>query len=215
MKKVFVMVALFGLPIVAYLFFASGVHNFATLPKLSDESVELAGFYDLDGELVDLEQNISILGFYGSTPSQFSGHAYNLSGKIYDNFYKYLDFQVVILVPNGTQEEVRELQRQLHDITNPLKWKFAFGEPQAIQSFYNTLKTDQELSEELATPYVFIIDKDARQRGRTDDEDKGMMYSYDTRSVAELDDKMDDDVKVLLAEYRMALKKNNTSINQE
>lgn len=207
------MVALFGLPIVAYLFFASGVHNFATLPMLSEESVELTGFYDLNGEAIDLEQSISILGFYGTAPSQFSGHAYNLSGKIYDNFYIYLDFQVVILVPNGTQEEVRELKRQLHEITNPLKWKFAFGEPEAIESFYNSLETDLALSHNLSTPYVFILDKDSRQRGRINDEDKGMMYGYDTRSVAELDDKMDDDVKVLLAEYRMALKKNNTNIN--
>lgn len=207
------MVALFGLPIVAYLFFASGVHNFATLSLLGEERVELTGFYDLDGEVVDLEQNISILGFYGTAPLEFSGHAYNLSGKIYDNFYKYLDFQVVILVPNGTQEEVRDLERQLHEITNPLKWKFAFGEPEAIESFYNTLETDFLLSENLSTPYVFILDKDSRQRGRINDEDKGMMCGYDTRSVAELDDKMDDDVKVLLAEYRMALKKNNTNIN--
>ena len=36
-----------------------------------------------------------------------------------------------------------------------------------------------------------------------------MVYGYDSRSVAELSDKMNDDVKVILAEYRLALKKNN------
>lgn len=214
MKKVFVMVALFGLPIVAYLFFASGVHDFAKLSTLGKERLELHGFTDLNGEAVSLDGSISIVGFYGHEPSEFDGHAYNLSGKIYDNYYKYLDFQVVILVPHGTEEEVRDLENQLHEITNPLKWKFAFGTPEAIRSFHAKLDTDLALSEELATPYVFILDKESLLRGRHDDEDKGLMYGYDTRSVAELDDKMDDDVKVLLAEYRMALKKNNTDLNQ-
>jgi hypothetical protein len=34
------------------------------------------------------------------------------------------------------------------------------------------------------------------------------LYGYDIRSVAVLNNKMEDDVKVLLAEYRLALKKN-------
>lgn len=209
MKKTLVLVALFGLPIVAYLFFASGVHDFAKLPLLNEDKLELEGFRDLDGELVSLDGQITIVGYYGFNPADFSGHAYNLSGKIYDNFYKYLDFQVVILVPEGTQDQVKELEGQLHQITNPLKWKFAFGEPETIEAFFQQMGTNLSLSSELSSPYVFIIDKEGRLRGRKDDQDKGLMYGYDTRSVAELDDKMDDDVKVLLAEYRMALKKNN------
>ena len=59
------------------------------------------------------------------------------------------------------------------------------------------------------TPYVFIVDKDLNLRGRDEDEDFGKVYGYDSRSVAELSDKMNDDVKVILAEYRLALKKNN------
>jgi hypothetical protein len=57
---------------------------------------------------------------------------------------------------------------------------------------------------------VFIVDKDQNLRGRTDDEDKGILYGYDSRSVSELNNKMNDDVKVILAEYRLALKKNNS-----
>lgn len=213
MKKTFVLVALFGLPIVAYLFFASGVHDFAKLPLLNQERLELEGFRDLEGEPVSLDGKISIVGFYGTNPSEFDGHAYNLSGKIYDNFYKYLDFQVVIIVPEGTQDQVKELEQQLHQITNPLKWEFAFGEPEEIESFFESMDMELSLTPELATPFVFILDKDGRLRGRKDDEDKGVMYGYDTRSVAELDDKMDDDIKVLLAEYRLALKKNNENSN--
>ena len=56
---------------------------------------------------------------------------------------------------------------------------------------------------------MFIIDKDKNVRGREDDEDEGVKYGYNTTSVAELNNKMEDDVKIILAEYRLALKKNN------
>ena len=36
------------------------------------------------------------------------------------------------------------------------------------------------------------------------------MFGYNSSSVAEINNKMVDDVKVILAEYRLALKKNNS-----
>ena len=78
-------------------------------------------------------------------------------------------------------------------------------------SFSKNLKTDLSLDENLATPYVFIIDKDRNLRGRTNDEDEGTKFGFNATSVAELNNKMEDDVKIILAEYRLALKKNNAS----
>ena len=69
------------------------------------------------------------------------------------------------------------------------------------------MKTDFNLDLNLGTPYVFIIDRDGKLRGRDDNEDT--KYGYDSRSVADINNNMVDDVKVILAEYRMALKKNN------
>ncbi len=66
------------------------------------------------------------------------------------------------------------------------------------------------MDENLQTPFVFIVDKEGNLRGRDDDEDKGLLYGYDSRRVAELNSKMNDDVKVILAEYRRALKKYDT-----
>ena len=39
--------------------------------------------------------------------------------------------------------------------------------------------------------------------------DEQTKYGFDSSSVAELNNKMVDDIMVILAEYRMALKKNN------
>ena len=63
----------------------------------------------------------------------------------------------------------------------------------------------------LHTPQVFILDKKGSLRGRDDDEDVGKLYGYNSGSVAEINAKMKDDVKVILAEYRLALKKYNDS----
>ena len=76
-----------------------------------------------------------------------------------------------------------------------------------LKRIFNSLNTDISLDSNLGTPYVFIIDRDSNLRGRDDDD--GIKYGYDSRSVADINNNMLDDVKVILAEYRMALKKNN------
>ena len=55
---------------------------------------------------------------------------------------------------------------------------------------------------------MFIIDKERKLRGRQKDADEGTKYGFNTTSVADLNNKMKDDVKIILAEYRLALKKN-------
>ena len=76
-------------------------------------------------------------------------------------------------------------------------------------NLFKTLKTDLSLSDSMAISTVFIIDKLKNLRGRDDDEDIGTLFGYNSSSVAEINNKMVDDVKVILAEYRLALKKNN------
>jgi hypothetical protein len=44
-------------------------------------------------------------------------------------------------------------------------------------------------------------------RGRDKDDDGNELYGYDTGSIGVLNNKMNDDVKVILAEYRLELKK--------
>lgn len=210
MKKLFVVGVLFALPIVAYLFFASGVNDFAKLPVLTENIQTLEGFQGLDGEEVQFDEKITILGFFGKDPSDYTGNTYNLASKIYDNYYKFNDFQVVILAAEGSQDQAREIKKKMENIVDPQKWKFAFGNPKDIKNLFRNLGTKLILQEDLGSPYVFIIDKKGNLRGRNDDEDKGLLYGYDTRSVAELNDKMEDDVKVILAEYRLELKKYNS-----
>jgi len=205
MKKTFVLLVLFVLPIVAYLFFASGVNNFGKLPILTESITDVTV---LDEE-TSLKNKITILGFLGSDVNGKKGNAFNLNQKIYKRFYEFNDFQFVMISPKGTENAVVELKKELGALVDIKKWKFIHADEEAITGFFSNLKTDLTLDENLGTPYVFIIDKDLNLRGRTNDEDEGTKFGFNTTSVAELNNKMEDDVKVILAEYRLALKKNN------
>ena len=205
MKKAFVLIVLFVLPIVAYLFFASGVNNFGRLPVLT-ENVEELNF----SKEVRFKDKISVLGFLGTNVDSRKGNAFNLNQKIYKRFHEFNDFQFVMVVPNGTEDKVDEIKKELITLSEIDKWNFVFATQEEIMALYSSLKTDIQLDDRLGTSYVFIIDKNFKLRGRTKDEDEGTKYGFNSNSVADLNNKMVDDIKIVLAEYRLALKKNNT-----
>ncbi len=207
MKKTFVLVVLFVLPLVAYLFFASGVNNFGRLPMLTEQIKQLPP-NDSDATF---EDKITILGFLGKNVEMKKGNAFNLNQKIYKPFYEFNDFQILMLMPKGTETKIDELKKELGGLADIRNWRFVFMEDQQIQEIFDSLQSDLTLDASLGTPYVFIIDKDGSLRGRTDDDDVGVKYGYNATSVAELNNKMEDDVKIILAEYRLALKKNNAN----
>ncbi len=206
MKKSFVLFVLFVLPLVVYLFFASGVNNFGKLAILTEKVNGLNG----NPSSIALEDKITILGFLGSDLDHKKGHAFNLNQKIYKRFYEFDDFQFVMVVPKGMEEKTIGLKKELGTLSDTDKWNFIFMKKNDITDLFGSLKTDLSLDENLSTPYVFIIDKDRNLRGRNDDEDEGTKYGFDATSVADLNNKMVDDVKIILAEYRLALKKNTS-----
>lgn len=211
MKKFFVLGVLFVLPLVAYLFFSSGVNNFAKLPILTRNVNNLSNFQSLNGDRVVLNNKITILSIYGSDIEVREGNAFNLNEKIYDKNYQFNDFQFVVLAEKGTEEQAKELLKELSTTIDASKWNFLFGTKIDIEKFYQSLKIDVPLDENKSTSYAFIIDKSRNLRGRGREKEKYdlVKYGYDTSSVAELSNVMTDDVKVILAEYRLELKKYN------
>ena len=203
MKKYIVLTILFVLPLVAYLFFASGVNNFAKLPVLKDNITSTSSYSE-----IKLEDKISIIFFLGNNIGDRQGDALNLNQKIYKRFYQFNDFQFVVICPIGSENLANDLKNKLESGTNTNmeKWNFLFLEPDSIIDIFNSLSTDVNLDYNYGSPYVYIIDKKLSQRGRNDD--NGIKFGYDSRSVADINNFMVDDVKVILAEYRLALKKN-------
>ena len=205
MKKTLVLVTLFILPIVIYLFFASGITNFGRLATLTENVSEI----DFATNDVSLEGKITVLGFLGKDVDNKKGNAFNLNQKIYKRFNEFNDFQFVMVMPKGTEQDVEELKKELEQLADIGKWNFVYGDEDDINRIFRSLKTNLSLDGNWSTPYVFIVDKNRVLRGRDDDEDEGVKYGFDTSSVADLNNKMEDDIKIILAEYRMALKKNN------
>lgn len=210
MQKKLVLGFLFILPLVAYMFFAAADHNFKLLPTLSEPIAELdSAVKDTKGEAIQMANNITIIGFLGSDVTSRYGHVFNLAHKIYKPYSKFQDLQFVMLLPEGTEAELPKLLSELEKIESTENWRFVFASELQIKSLYTDLSVPYSLQADLGSDYMFIVDKDKKLRGRTDDEDVQTLYGYDASDVALLDDKMNDDVKVILAEYRRALKKND------
>jgi len=210
-NKIILSILFFG-PLVFYLFLLTGTNNFAKLPVLTNNVDDVVDFNSEND--IELKNNISILCFFGEDLLQHKTNALNLNEKIYKHFYGFKDFQFVVVLPKGSEEKAKQLKKELGVTTNVDKWYFIFGAEKEVQNMFESLNTTYKLDEHLYTPYAFIIDREMNLRGRNDDEDTidGMLYGYNAESVATVHQEMVDDVKVVLAEYRLALKKNKRKI---
>ena len=204
MRKYIVLTTLFVLPLIVYLFFASGINNFAKLPVVTQDVMEISGISNQS-----IKNKITILGFFGKNVKDRYGDAGNLNQEIYKRFHEFVDFQFIILQPPGTKQLTDDLLLELKRLTqtNFKNWKFVNLKEKDLVKVFESLKTNLKLDSDLGTSHVFIIDRDGNLRGRDDSD--GLKFGYDSRFVADINNNMVDDVKVILAEYRMALKKNN------
>lgn len=214
--KFTVCIFLFCLPILFYVFFASGKNGFTKLPVVKENISDLPLSKSLASDTISLKEKITILGFPGYDMLKEKGNSFNLLQKIYNKNRDFTDFQLVYILPEGTEEQAKELLKELSPMSDLYRWYFVFAPVNEIKDFYNSLDLRGGLNENLYTPYVYIIDKDLNLRGRKgfNKKDGKSEYKegYNTVSAAELHNEMSDDVKVILAEYRLALKKNNRNV---
>ena len=217
MKKVLLFVALFVVPIVAYLFFASGVNSFIKLPTVTEKIPELStNWTSVSSEPIQLENKITVLGFTGTDFSVIDGNLTNLAHKIYDRNKDFVDFQVVYIAPEGSEDKIAQFQNKLGHNLDLYRFYFVLAPLDEMVSYYEQLQLVGGLDANLGTTNVFIIDKELSLRGRKGKNKKGeeeYREGYNTISAADLHNEMSDDVKVILAEYRLALKKNNAIEN--
>jgi len=212
MKKNIVLFALFVLPIVAYLFFASGVNSFTKLPVITPKIADFGDWKSLDGKKVSLNNKITVLGFSGSDILDNRGNYFNLNEKIYKRYHGFEDLQFVVVCPLGTEADAQKLVDALKPFTDVSGWNFIFASPDQIQAFYNQMHLKGKLNDNLGTSNVFIVDKERNLRGRN--EEKDYKEGYDTFHPSELSNEMLDDFKIVLYEYRAALKKNHNATKQ-
>ena len=212
MKKNIVLFVLFVLPIVAYLFFASGINSFTKLPVITPKITDFGEWKSLNGEKVTLNNKITILGFSGTEILKNRGNYFNLNEKIYQRYHEFKDLQFVVVAPLGTEKDVKAVVDALGAFTDVSQWHFVFAKPEEIKAYFSQLKLQGNLNPDFGTPNVYIVDKERNLRGRK--EQKEYKEGYNTFHPAELSNDMLDDFKVILYEYRAALKKNHNATKQ-
>ena len=206
---------LFFLPVTFLLFLYPATHNYSPLDIVNESVLDLHNFSSNSEEKIQLKDHITVLGFFGNNPIDKNITASNLKELVYDKFKGFKRFQVVVLMPKGTEEAVQTLKQEISSYEDLRFWHFVFGEPSHIKRLFLSLKKEEDLSEDLATDHVFIIDKDLNQRGRIDDrtdneiEKNKPVYglnTYDCIEVAEIKNKMSEDMRILFTEYRQKRK---------
>lgn len=213
MKKKAVLISLFILPLVVYLFFATGVNSFMNLPVVTPTIEDVKpNWVSLNGEKVTLNDKITILGFSGEDIIANRGNYFLLTDKIYNRNKTFTDFQIVFIAPQGTQDDVKSVLERLSKLTDVSGIHFIFAPTDEIEAYYKQMKLVGKLDEFHGTKFVYIVDKKRNLRGRKGKSVQGeaeYKEGYNINSSAELHNEMTDDVKIILAEYRLALKKNN------
>lgn len=212
MKKKIVLISLFILPIFVYVFFALASHNSLFLDTIRKDLPEIpTSWKTSNGDTVSLENKITIIGFPGQNKDDNKANFFNLNQKIYQKFKGFEDFQLVMVCPKGMEQDIEEIQLDIERMANLSGWKFVFAEQKDIINYFNEWNIQEKLTPE-GSPNVFIVDKDKNLRGRNGKDLKGKTEykeSYYTTSGAQLHNEMTDDFKIILREYRLALKKND------
>ena len=215
LKKYLILGFLFFFPIFVYVFLSTGINNFAKLPVMTETVMDIENI-EGNSANVSFKNKISVVAFWGGDVDNKKSEALNLNQKIYKRFYEFQDFQFVLLHDKNDNEAIEDLKSDLvSGVGTDLKnWNFIPTTQSNIKMIFDSFKTNIELDNNFSTPYVFIVDRNLSLRGRDDDEDIGMLFGFNSQSVAEINNKMVDDVKIILAEYRLALKKNDSLFNE-
>lgn len=215
LKKPIILGILFFLPVIFLLFLYPSSHNYNTLDVVKENIEELNGFSSIDK--VTLKDNITILNFVGKEPLSKSTVVLNLKELIYDKFLGFKKFQIVTIGSKENEAELKELRKQLLDYDALKYWKFITGNSNQIKQVFSSLKSKQDIDKNLATDEVFIIDTELMQRGRLDDRTDAQierdaeiygLSSYNCIEVAEIKNKMSEDLRILFTEYRQKRKGN-------
>jgi hypothetical protein len=219
-KRYAILGILFFLPVVFLLFLYPAKHNYIALDILEENVLDITSFTSTENESILLKDHITILGFLGTNPIDKLTAMSNLKELMYDKFKGFKKFQIVMVVPDSAKAEVKQLKSELSKYEYLEYWKYVSASNEEIQKLYKSLHLIKDLDENLATDDVVIIDKELNLRGRIDDRSDSekqkekpayQMKSYDCIEVAELKNKMSEDVRILFTEYRQKRKGNFNS----
>ncbi|MDG2280460.1 MAG: hypothetical protein P8L42_07495, partial [Flavicella sp.] len=195
----------FIVPLLFFLFLASGKVNFNKLPTITEK------VSNLNGE-IPFRNKVSVLSILGEEPNVGTyQNILNLYQVIYKSTETDKNFQVINVIPKSGEDTAEELKKELAKVggVDLPKWEYLVLSENQIKNLVSSFGIPAIIyDKKKGLEKVFIIDEDMSLRGRTGDEDtsSGLLYSYDTRSVSVLKNKLREDLKVVFYESKFAVK---------
>ena len=216
-KRNVVLGILFFLPVTFLLFLYPAKHNYITLDIIDENVSDVTTLISEDDTNIQLKDHITILGFLGHKPKEKLVGMSNLKELMYDKFKGFKKFQIIMIVSDSAKADVQELKSELSKYEHLKYWHYVFGSDNEIKQIYNSLNLINDLDYSMASDKVVIIDKELNLRGRIDDrtdnekqKDKPayQLKAYNCIEVAEIKNKMSEDLRILFTEYRQKRKGN-------
>jgi hypothetical protein len=207
MKKFWVLFSLFILPLVFYLFLSKGIYKYSNLPILTEDVIDLKIISpETDATF---SEKFTVICFLGSDIKNAKASLFNLNQTIYKRYYSKPFFQMVAILPQGTEKEYEETFKELSAFADTGKWHFIFASPENTSLLFNSFETPYKLDENGYSEYAYIVDMELRLRGRKDDEDTkgGKLYGYNMKSVSTLKNKMKDDIDIIYYQLKKSAEK--------
>ena len=207
MKKFWVLISLFVLPLVFYIFLSKGIYKYSNLPILTEKVIDLKQV--APSTTATFSDKLNIVCFLGSDIKIAKASLFNLNQTIYKRYYSKPYFQMVAILPQGLENEYSETIKELSAFTDIGKWRFIYASPQNTNLLFNSFETPFALNENGYSEYAYIVDMEMRLRGRKDDEDTagGKLYGYNMKSVAILKNKMKDDIDIIYYQLKKSAEK--------
>lgn len=207
MKKFWVLFSLFILPLVFYIFLSKGIYKYSNLPILTENVIDIKQFSSEKGST--FEENLSVVCFLGSDINEAKASLFNLNQTVYKRYYLKPLFQMVAVLPEGKENNYKEVIKELSAFTDIKNWHFVYASSENIKTLFNSFDTPFQLNENLYSENAYIIDMELRLRGRKDDEDTkdGKLYGYNMRSVSTLKDKLKDDINIIYYQLKKSAEK--------
>ena len=205
LKKFGVLFALFILPLVFYIFLSQGIYKYANLPILTEEVTDLSEFTSE----ATFNNHLTVVCFLGSDVNEAKASLFNLNQTIYKRYNSKPLFQMVAIMPKGTEEAYDQAIEEMRAFVSIDKWHFVYLDPNEIEEIFNSLKTPFQLNDQHYSENAMIVDMENRLRGRKDDEDSydGKLYGYNMRSIAVLKNKMKDDIDIIYYQLKKSVEK--------
>lgn len=225
-KKYSILFAILFLPTILYLLFVygKGEQSFAHLPfvtytdgngVLHNRKAPTFGFTNQDGQVFTHEEmngKVYVVDFFfTSCPSICPIMTANMV-KLQKRFSSFDDFQLLSFTVDPQRDTPEKLKEYAEERTiNTDKWQFLTGEKDSLYAVsYDFLSSAMEDSLApggfLHTEYFVLVDKEGNLRSRKD-EQGNIIGVYDGTEAQDIRDLIDD-IKVLIAEYNLELKKN-------